>query len=852
MSRVWSGLGRLIVRRSGWLLVGAIAATLVLAAGLPGLRFSSSQDSLIPSGSPVRADNVRFQRQFAGEPVLVLFTGDVHRLVEPGNARALDALERALLRDPRIDSVLSPLTSLRFAAAQVPLGAQLVPAADIRAQATAAATARSAAARRGADPAAQDAAAQRAADQVSARFAARIGAEAVRLGKAGEATLTNPAFFDFLLRDDRGAIRSEVKAQFPDANHALMVVRLAGNMSIDDQSRAANHVVDVVRAHPLRGIAELPSGPAILLAEVNDGMRGAMARMGALAVGAMALVLLLVLRVRWRLLSLGIVVTGCVWAFGLLGYLGFTLTMVTISALPVLIGLGVDFAIQMHSRFEEEAARAGDPGAAVGALMTGLGLPLAVAMLAAVAGFLALHLSPVPMIRDFGLMLAIGAFVLFVASLLLPVTLLFRREVRSARRPRVRPARESDPSRSRVAGAVRFLTRIARGSVAAVIVVTIVIAGAGLVADRGTNVQSDPEGFIPQNSPVLADLRRIRDVSGSSQELGFLVEAPDVTRPAVLAWMSDFEQRELARHPHALLTSASIASIARDVTGTTPTPSDVAAILRVAPASFTKTFVNRDHTAAHVIFAIGPISLLDQKRLLATVERDFHAPRGVRVTAGGLAIVGIAAVDALNANRTLMIYLALGVVFLWLVAFTRSVRWALLPIMPVLVAVGTAAIATRVLGVHLSPLSAVCGPIIVATCTEFSVLIMARYIEERERGADPEAALDRASGRIGVAFAASGLTVVGGFGALAFSGFPLLDSFGVVVALNVAVALVSALVVLPPLLLWLDRRIGLARVERHLWLAPGPAKGSKPDRVRPAQAPAPAVEPEVPVGAVPR
>jgi predicted RND superfamily exporter protein len=291
--------------------------------------------------------------------------------------------------------------------------------------------------------------------------------------------------------------------------------------------------------------------------------------------------------------------------------------------------------------------------------------------------------------------------------------------------------------------------------------------------------------------------------------------------------MADFEQRELSRHPTALLRSASIASIAHQVTGGTPTPADVDAILRAAPPAISTTFLNRDRTGAHVIFAIGPISLLDQKRLLADIERDIHAPPGVRVTAGGLAIVGIAAVDALNANRTLMIYLALGVVFLWLVAFTRSVRWAMLPIMPVLVAVGTAAIATSVLGVHLSPLSAVCGPIIVATCTEFSVLIMARYLEERERGYEPEAALDQASARIGQAFAASGLTVVGGFGALAFSGFPLLDSFGIVVALNVAVALVSALVVLPPLLLWLDRRVGATRIERHLRLTDdttGPAR----------------------------
>jgi predicted RND superfamily exporter protein len=66
-----------------------------------------------------------------------------------------------------------------------------------------------------------------------------------------------------------------------------------------------------------------------------------------------------------------------------------------------------------------------------------------------------------------------------------------------------------------------------------------------------------------------------------------------------------------------------------------------------------------------------------------------------------------------------------------------------------------------------------------------------------------------AATRIGRAIVASGLTVTGGFAVLAFSGFPLLEAFGKVTALNVGLALLSALIVLPPLLVWLDQRMGL-------------------------------------------
>ena len=68
----------------------------------------------------------------------------------------------------------------------------------------------------------------------------------------------------------------------------------------------------------------------------------------------MMTILLLSFTVRWRLLAFAIVALGLVWGFGLVGYFGVPLTLATIAALPVLLGVGMDYAIQMHSRIEEE------------------------------------------------------------------------------------------------------------------------------------------------------------------------------------------------------------------------------------------------------------------------------------------------------------------------------------------------------------------------------------------------------------------------------------------------------------------------------------------------------------------
>ena len=81
--------------------------------------------------------------------------------------------------------------------------------------------------------------------------------------------------------------------------------------------------------------------------------------------------------------------------------------MASIGVLPVLLGLAVDYAIQLQARIEEEggdrrsraapALRAGAPRSPP---------PRA----ATAAGFLVLALSPVPMVRGFGLLLVVGIF----------------------------------------------------------------------------------------------------------------------------------------------------------------------------------------------------------------------------------------------------------------------------------------------------------------------------------------------------------------------------------------------------------------------------------------------------------
>lgn len=814
MDQLSFALASLVRRHALALIALTVCASIVLSFGIPRLKFRTGQDTLLDPQSKIARDNARYQAQFGGDPMLVLFStsaddGDIRQLFTPANQTALRRLKTDLDASGNYDSVLTPLLIVEFARTKIEQRMLTEPqklAEDERA-ASAAATADAAA--RGDSPEQQAAAATAAKQRVDDQFNVAFGADATRFLGVGDRSLDNPRFVEFILFDASGNLRPELAGIFPDTQHALMVARTKGNLSIDDASRVAGDLKMQMPSYRLEGVDALVSGPPLLIKEINDKMRSALRIMAIFAVVIMVAVLFAVFRARWRLLSLPAVLIGCISAFGLMGFAGIPLTIVTISGLPILIGLGVDFAIQIHSRIEEETLREDSAESGLERTFARLGPALLLAVLAACIGFAVLHLSSVPMIRDFGSMLAVGAVIVFTTSTALVSAIVYLRE-----RTRIGA---SPPSHSRfeVERIVGGLTSRTMGRLSPIALVALLVASLGLYVSHKIPTQTDPEKFVPADSSVLTDLHKLSAVAGSTSELDLFVETADgrrVTDQDVLDWMLSFEERQRSLH-RELLQSNSLASFTKQVTGSSPTTVTAEQALTAAPEALQRTVVSDDRKLAAITFVISDDTTLDQRRALTdAIERDAAAPAGVSVAPAGIAVVGSAAVDAISSNRDLMSLVAVVAIFVTLLAVFRHPVKAIAPLLPVVLALGASSTLLYFGGIEYSPLTSISGPLIIAMGTEFNILLMARYFEERGAGKAPRAAMSGASLRIGRSIAASGLTVMGGFAVLAFSDFPLLDNFGKVTAMNIGLSLLSTLILLPPLLVWADEDRGLVAV----------------------------------------
>jgi predicted RND superfamily exporter protein len=417
----------------------------------------------------------------------------------------------------------------------------------------------------------------------------------------------------------------------------------------------------------------------------------------------------------------------------------------------------------------------------------------------------------VPMLRDFGLLLAVGIAAICIGSIILPLAILGIREFKS-------PTKGRDFRAGPLGRLVVWLGSIPARAAVLFAVASIGIFVAGVVVEDKLTLQTDPVQWVNQDSQTIKDIHEVEKLSGGSSELGVYATAGDVFTDKFATFAHDFTRKTLRQYPNKLLTGSSIETAIGDIVNDVPGGSDLAPrgedvknAYDVAPAAVKASTVAEDGKAFNILFRTGPGSLEARAPVVRGIRDTTHPPEGIRATPSGLAVVGVGLLDNLEANRIELTYLAMLFVFLFLAVRLRSIIRSLLSLVPVLIAVGISSLVAWAFSSELSPMTAVGGPLVIAACTEFTSLILLRYVEERRRGYEPREAVDVAASRTGRAFVVSALTAIAGVAVLSFSSLPLLRDFGRIVALNVAIALLSALVVLPPMLVWADKRNWVSR-----------------------------------------
>jgi uncharacterized protein len=878
----------------------AVTAVLALAGAALALRLepSAATETLVNRGSDTFKDTERFKKDFGDEAILVLvrgeltrtvLTSDLGRLIRlegclsgnvPDTKKGLGSLPPVCREIAALDPakvVYGPGTFVNTAVGQI--GQQFAKEqrrAQLQGQ-QAAEAARRLSQRRGDPPAEQERLARAAANAVNAKFVADTLRLALRYGLTGVPRINDTSFVSALVFDrtagEPGVPKSRFAYLFPSKNAALIQIRLRPDLSDSEQTQA----IDLIRRatgekvfRPREGAKYIVTGVPVVAAGLADSVQDAIFVLLGAALLLMAATLALVFRSSLRLLPLALALAAAAMTFGALSVAGGDLTMASIAALPVLIGLAVDYAIQFQARYNEAAAR-GEEEPAVAAAVAG-GPTILTAGLATATGFLVLLLSPVPMVRGFGALLVLGIVLALGCALCAGFAALarFRRtapaEERAMREGRVtaeeRVAAENRApvgggrfgrARSSLAGArgrlgvqrarlagLRTHPRVhAAGEWLAdrswrtlgvalsrprrVLAIGLAIAVVGLALDTQSEVVSDVRELVPQDLQALKDVNTLQEETGVSGEIDVTIRADDITDPRVIAWMTRFQDQVLkahgfrpgkrctqARNAPELCPALSLPDLFSTAGGS---QNQVRRLLDAVPAYFSQGVVTADRKTANLAFGIRLMPLDRQKEVVDDIKSRLKPPEGVEASVVGLPVLAAEANGALSSpwRRGLTLVAALAGVFLVLLLARRSIRQAAVPLIPIALATGWSGLVLFVLGllpgpfeVDLNPMSVTLSALVIAISTEFSVLLSARYRQERDAGAGPARAIELAYASTGAAVLASGLTAIAGFAALVFSDIRMLRDFGIVTVVDLTVSLLGVMIVLPAALLWAE------------------------------------------------
>jgi hydrophobe/amphiphile efflux-3 (HAE3) family protein len=869
----------------------AIAVSLALAGAAIALHLQpdTSASTLVSSSSPSYRATADEQRHFGADPVVILIREPLPYLVETPDLATVSQLEACLagqvlvpnntvraftpaapgsatpyggwhspcgklMKTKPVQAVYGPGTFLNQAVAAVKQGIRSIETGAAQAIATAENAAYRAALAEGMSrsQASRDATAagqlvQQQQGEQLARMYLNSGLSGTTFG-IDDAQFISQIVFDPI----RGVNQPKARFSylFPTANSAIIQVRLKASLSNAQQAAAISLIRRAV-SMPTFGSAYggtyTVTGEPVVVGDLGSSLTGSI---GGLLIGAllvMAATLLIVFRSRLRLLPLAIALMAAGITFGLTALAGATLTMASIAVLPILIGLAVDYGIQFQSRVNEARAEAPAGEAPAGAVARAAlrGVPtIATAALATAVGFLVLQLSPVPMVRGFGLLLVVGIAIALACALTagsatialgerrapgwLDASLRGAGEIlrdafgRVAARVGAVAARAGrgggESGRrgrtGRAGGALEYVLSRSIGTPRRVILVGLLLAVLGWAADTQTAVQSDITKLVPSGMPALRNLRTLEHVTGVSGEIDVTIRGRDVASPQTIGWMTSYEQKLLAHYGYLETQGCARATLCPALSlpdlfqsGSAQTAGSIDSLLTAVPRYFSQAVISPDRREAALAFGIRLMPLARQQRVIDYMRSQLHPPPGVSAQLAGLPILASQADSALSSSGRRLLTLVVGLLLVGavLLAVLRRVDRAVVPLIPIVLATGWSSLIVFAIGIPLNPMSATLGALVIAISTEFSVLLSERFRQERRAGHELVAALRRTYRFTGTAVLASGITAIAGFGVLVVSDITMLRDFGFVTLIDLTVSLAGVLLVLPSVLAVAER-----------------------------------------------
>jgi uncharacterized protein len=200
-----------------------------------------------------------------------------------------------------------------------------------------------------------------------------------------------------------------------DYTMSLVKISLSGNYNDEDIVNELQRIIsEVDRPAGLKvNVAgDVATGPI-----VSSYIGPDMAKTSQFSIFGIIIVLFLVfMSIRYAITPLFVIGFGVLWTFGYLGFLGLSLSSATSGAISMIMGIGIDFGIQIIMRFRQEL-KLNTVNKAMEITMQSVLLPMFTTTVAALIGFQAMSLGDLTILQELGRIMSYGVFFCFLSAI---------------------------------------------------------------------------------------------------------------------------------------------------------------------------------------------------------------------------------------------------------------------------------------------------------------------------------------------------------------------------------------------------------------------------------------------------
>ena len=523
---------------------------------------------------------------------------------------------------------------------------------------------------------------------------------------------------------------------------------------------------------------------------------------------------------RATLISLVVVCIGVMWTLGILGALNYEITVLTALIPPLIIVIGIPNCIFLINKYQREIKLHGNKVKSLQRVITKIGNATLMTNVTTASGFATFILTESTLLKEFGIVASLSILAIFMLCLLIiPIIYSFM--------PYPKDRHLEHLNKRWIGGFVTWIERMVKHERIAIYSTALVLLIASIIGIYQIKISGSLIEDMPKKTEFFEDIRFFEQEFNGIMPLEFMIDThrkQGVMKLSTLKRMDELQQ--LINETPELSKPISVVDLVKYskqayYNGNTnfyqlPTSQENSFILSYAKNSTSnvdllKNFVDSTGQYARITTFMKDIGTDRMERIeeniLEKVDKLFPKDR-YTVTMTGKAIVFQKGTTYLVKNLVISLSLAIFLIAIFMAYMFRSGRMIVISLIPNLIPLLVTAGLMGYLGVPIKPSTILVFSIAFGISVDDTIHFLAKYRQELlANNWKIKVSVYGALRETGVSMFYTSIVLFFGFSVFTISSFGGTVALGALVSITLLFAMLSNLLLLPSLLLSLERSI---------------------------------------------